>query len=275
MSSDLGNLTMLNRLKLEEKRCPNCDAAHAPDSRECPNCGIIFQKVKSLVAGTSPDRQVIRPQPAAAGRPAAPTMSETILKLSIRAAIATLFLIGLYYLYISHIESRIQAGAFQAQLNDFCTREIGAPHAHPASQDEEPFRTGKVLVVFPRQEVTLVNTSNGAPYTMIQPAQIHPTWFMLSRKVRARDPAQVDTVIRIRNIIGKAGRYGPMMSKVFNTHKIVLDVFDWQDQSYIGTKVFDPGEGSAFMTDEDYDAMVAAVSDPTIAGYIQAMEVRE
>lgn len=90
-----------------------------------------------------------------------------------------------------------------------------------------------------------------------------------------KDPSEVDTLIRVHKKIGKAGRYGKLKTKVFSTNKIVLDVYDWKNQTFIGTKVFDPGQGSTFMTEEDYDAMKESVSDKAIAEYIQSMDIRE
>lgn len=164
---------------------------------------------------------------------------------------------------------------FESQLDILCNTEITKKHEYRVAEGEDPFRIGKVLVVSPAWSVTKYNVNTQEPFTLSEPSKIHPVWFMLSRKIRAKNPDEIGTLIRIRKKLGTTGRYGKMKTKVYSTHKIILDVYDWQNQTYIGTKVFDPGEGSAFMAEEDYDAMVKSVSDKAIADFIQSMETYE
>jgi hypothetical protein len=274
MDADLAHLTMVNRKKTVGEICPKCHAAYQPRVKECPNCGVIFNKVKSSPSGSRADtRAMPRPQPTTGNQKTSFLLKN---KMKLCGALIVLCLIGagVYYPYVTYIESRIQADSFQSRLDEFCTEEISKFHLNHVAEGEDPFRTGRVLVVSERQSVTLMNTANGRPYTMVLEQGIHPAWHKLNRKIRARDPSDVDTLIRVHKIIGKAGLYGKLHTKVFNTHKIVLDVYDWRNRTFIGTKVFDPGQGSAFMTDADYDAMMASVSDEAIADYIQSMGVR-
>jgi len=273
MDADLAQLTMVNRKKTTAEICPKCHAAYQTGAKECPNCGVIFNKAKTSPPASRADTHAIpKPQPSI-GNQETSTLLKNRMKLC--GALIVLCFIGAgYYLYLAFIESRIQADGFQSRLDEFCNEEISEYHLNHVAEGEDPFRTGKVLVVSERQAVTLMNTATGRPHTMVLEQGIHPAWHKLHRKIRAGDPSDVDTLIRVHKIIGKAGRYGKLQTKVFNTHKIVLDVYDWRNRAYIGTKVFDPGEGSAFMTDDDYDAMMASVSDEAIAEYIQSMDVR-
>ena len=273
MDADLVQLTMVNRKKTTDEICPKCHAAYQTGAKECPNCGVIFNKAKSSPPASRADTHAIpKPQPTICNQETSPLLKN---RMKLCGALIVFCLIGAgYYLYLACIESRIQADGFQSRLDEFCNEEISEFHLNHVAEGEDPFRTGRVLVVSERQAVTLMNTATGRPHTMVLEQGIHPVWHKLHRKIRARDPSEVDTLIRVHKIIGKAGLYGKLQTKVFNTHKIVLDVYDWRNRAFIGTKVFDPGEGSAFMTDDDYVAMMASVSDEAIAEYIQSMDVR-
>ncbi len=273
MDADIDNLTMLNKEKLDGKKCPKCNAEYPLNSMECPNCGVVFKKIKAPIARDDVDARDSRP-PLAAGSHLKPR-DNSVKKISILLLVIGIFAFGTYFIYATYIESRIDAGNFQAQLNDFCTIKITESHQDGAQQGEEPFRTGKVLVVAPKWSLTKYNASTGQLYTIEDPAKIHPAWFKLSREIRAKNPDEIDTLIRIRKELGKTGRYGKMETKVYSTHKIILDVYDWRNQTFIGTKVIDPGDDSAFMTDKDYDALVQSASDEAIADYIQSMDIYE
>jgi ribosomal protein L40E len=275
MDVDFENLTVVSRKKADSETCPKCDAEYPAGATECPNCGVLFGKIKSPAPAPPKDDAAVRPPPSVSGNQRICAGSEKRKPPYALLVFIAVFLSGAYYLYATLIESKFQAQDFRNQLDDFCNQEISQLHPDHAADGEDPFRTGKVLIVSPRQEVTLMNTSNGQLRTMVEPQGIHPAWHKLRRSVRAKGPAEVDTLLRVHKIIGKAGRYGKMKTKVFTTHKIVLDVYDWKNQTFIGTKIFDPGEGSAFMAEEDYEVMVKAVSDKTIAEYVQSMGVRQ
>lgn len=288
MDTDLGNLTMVSRQqKANEETCPKCHAAYRPGAKECPQCGVIFTKLKSPPTSPTEDAPADAPAvsaqvrakpmpPAAHGHPMASEPLDKRKKLIGILIFLCVFGGGFYYLYVNFLESRVQAGGFQEeQIIDFCFKEIPDIHPNSVAEGDDPFRTGKVLVVSERQEVTLTSVASGKPHTMVLEEGIHPAWHKLPGKIRAGDPSAVDTLIRVHKVIGKSGRYGNLKTKVYNTHKIVLDVYDWNNQTYIGTKIFDPGEGSEFMTEEDFDAMMESVSDTTIAEYIRSMEIHE
>ncbi len=273
MSADLDNLTMLKKRKLDAEKCPKCYAEFPLNSIECPNCGVVFKKIKPPVAkddGAGRDGRT----------PSAPgsyrnTRENSVKKISIRLLAIGILVFAINFVYTTYIEGYIHAGNFKSQIDKLCTTEITEPHSDRVEQGEELFRTGKILAVAPRWSLTKYNAKTGQPYTMEDPPRIHPAWFKLSRKIRAKNPDDIDTLIRIRKVLGKTGRYGKMETKVFSTHKIILDVYDWRNQTFIGTKVIDPGDGSAFMTEKDYDAMVKSVSDEVIADYMESMDLYE
>jgi ribosomal protein L40E len=275
MDTDIENLTLQNKKKVDKEICSKCHAAYQTGTQECPNCGVIFNKIKSPIPRPPTDSRGIQAPPPAAGNQKIAAQLETRKKLCGLLIFIAIISFGFYFLYVNYLESRIQARGFQSRLTELCSLEISKPHKDHVAEGADPFRIGKVLVVLQRQEVTLMNAATRQLYRMPLPQGIHPAWHRLDRKIRAKDPADVDTLIRVHKIIGKAGRYGKLKTKVFNTHKIVLEVYDWKNQTFIGTKIFDPGEGSTFMTEEDYAAMRKAVSDETIAEYIQSMDVQE
>lgn len=274
MDTDIGRLTMVNKEKAAEEICPKCHATHQPWVKECPNCGVLFNKLKSSTSGTHRDVHPVPTPPPTAGRQRISNELEKRKKLCGILIFLCVLGVGFYCLYVACFESRVQAGGFQAQLDEFCSQEISKRHSDHVAEGEDPFRTGKVLVVSQKQQVTLMSVRTGRPYTMVLPQEIHPAWYKLNRKTRAKNPSDIDTLIRVHKVIGKTRRYGKLKTKIFSAHKIVLDVYDWRNQTFIGTKVFDPGEGSMFMTEEDYDAILESVSDKAIAKYIQSMDIQ-
>lgn len=273
MDADIENLTMLKKEKLDEEKCPKCNAEYPLNSIECPNCGVVFKKIKTPASDGDVDARDSEPPLMTGGHPK--KRDNSVKRIIIWLLVVGIFVFGLNFIYTIYIESRIHAGNFQSQIDEFCTTKIAESHVDRAVQGNEPYRTGKVLVVAPGWSVTKYNATTGQPYTMAEPSKIHPAWFKLSRKIRAKNPDEIDTLIRIQKELRNTGRYGKVETKVFSTHKIILDVYDWRNQTFIGTKVIDPGEGSAFMTEKDYDALVQSVSDEAIADYVQSMDVYE
>ncbi len=256
----------------EEKRCPNCQADYSAGAEECMNCGIIFAKfaarpveTKHAAAGAAPARETPPPtRKKKAGKQPAILFSLLFIVLSG---------LGGGYVYTVYIEARLHANRFADSLELFCETEITDPHDQKVEEDEEPFRTGMVFLVWPERENVLLIGDSGPPVTITEPAKIHPAWRLIDRNIRAASPADVDTLIRVRMDVGKTFRYGRLKSKVVATHTIYLDFYDWPDRTCIGHWVFSPGEGGAFMTDEDYESMAEATSDETIAEFIESLPV--
>ncbi len=273
MGKDDLNLKMQNQGRLERNTCPKCNSIYKPGEVECRNCGIIFEKFNSTISKNSVDaRQLREPAPEKATTADISPSQNFSYYLPLIIVIGVLIL-GSGFVYFKLIESRVDAGKIVPVLTKFCTETIKTNHEDSVSDDEEPFRTGKVLIVSPEQMVTLAVAKTGRPVTVTNPAQIHPAWHKLKRNVRARTPEDVDTLIRIYKYLGKSRRYGKLKTKVYSTHKIILKIYDWKNRTYIGTKIFDPGEGSSFMTEEDYEALSKLTSDETIADYIANMSL--
>ncbi len=296
-NNDLENLTMENIVDenptmentIDEKtKCPNCNFIYSPGEVECRNCGIIFAKFNPLAAtgefqrggGTTPGTPAA---PATPGTPAATAAtapyrrkkakSGKMSSFAISASFIVLLLVCAAYVYFKFIEPRLLVDKFSASLHAYCTAKMDDFHEQAVEEDEEPFRTGKLLIVSPKQRVSLFSEVTGAPLTMHEPEKIHSVWFKIDRKLRASSPADVDTLIRVRKEIGKSFRYGEMKTKVAATHKIFLEFYDWRERTYIGEWTFSPGEGSSFMTEEDFEVMRKATSDETIAEFLQSLEV--
>ncbi len=271
MENDDLNLSMQNRDRLESKSCPNCGTLFKPTDIECPGCGIIFKKLQSRIAANPV--KVINAGEEIQSKPT--KQKESLLNNAAKffplIIIIVILALGSGVIYYKFIEGYIDAGNLKPYITKFCTVDIKDSHENNLSNNDDLFRTGKVLVVSPFQSVTLASMNTGRPVTMTQPAMIHPIWYKLKRSIRAGHPDDIDTLIRVYKKIGKSGRYGKLKTKIYNTHKIILEIYDWRNKKYIGTKVFDPGKGSSFMTDEDFKAMTKLTSNETIAQYIQAL----
>ena len=61
-------------------------------------------------------------------------------------------------------------------------------------------------------------------------------------------------------------------TKVVDNHRLIMDVYNWPDQTYIGNWIFDPGDfkGEVMMEDE-LDEMAEATSNSTVAKFIKSM----
>ncbi len=277
---DLENLNMNDSFEdavedaLEDTmRCPNCNFDSSAGAVECSNCGIIFAKYKARAKKSDPEKGVDADPGRTMGDRRRKAKSGKRPPLFIAIFFAVLFLLGGVYVYFEYIETRLQANAFKQSMELFCNTEINDPHDQKIEEDEEPFRTGKLFVVSPEREVVVLFRETGPPATMTEPARIHPVWYMIDRKIRASSPEEVDTLVRVGMVVGKAHRYGRLKSKIATTHKIHLDFYDWPNRTYIGKWIFSPGEGSAYMTEEDYDMMVKATSDETISEFLESISV--
>ncbi len=173
--------------------------------------------------------------------------------------------------YFRFLEPRLDAKNFTDTLQEFGARELEIPRGVAITAGEIPRRTGKVLVVIPEHTLFMPL----GPETI--PPQIHPTWYKLDRSIRASDPEQVDTLIRISTQLRSARRitrvkFLGLHTKVVKSHILHLDVYDWQNQTYRGRWTLDPGNlKSGHMTDEELDAMIEATSNSTIVNFIESM----
>lgn len=275
---DLQNLTMetpIEDVTDNAPRCPNCDSTYSRGDLECNRCGIVFAKF-NRIAGTGEHAAAARAAPAVHGaRRRTEAKSGKMTAVVFGLVFGVLIAICGAYVYIEYLEARLAADKFDQSLDRFCEDDISDPHEQKFEEDEEPFRTGKLLVVSPERKVTMLIAGTNTTATMTEPAAIHPVWFMLDRKLRAASPGDVDTLIRVTKELGKTHRYGSLKTKIVTTHKIHLDFYDWPNRTYIGNQVFSPGEGSSFMTEEDYEAMANATSNETISEFLESIPVLE
>jgi hypothetical protein len=161
----------------------------------------------------------------------------------ISAATVLAVIAGLsYFAYIQWIEPRLEAANFEDSLAEF-----GAPNFHipnnsgEVPEGEVPYRIGKVLAVIPEHKIYMKREGE----IVIVPAKIHPVWYKLDGETRASDPDEVNTLIRISRDLKGARRYqriGGVESKIVSAHIIHIDVYDWENQTYIGRWTLDPGD---------------------------------
>ncbi len=263
-------LSMQNEGRIDGDSCEKCGARYKQGAIECPNCGVIFKKLTSAMRKKVVDESRVR-------KPAQPDPAVLRINTSFLTLIffVGILLIGSGFIYFKFIESRNDAENFVPYITKYCTVAIKEPSNQSYDNDDELIRAGKVLIVFPERTNTFVAETTGRLVTVNSPAELHSAWYKLKRGIRARTHDEVDTLVRVYKIIGKAGRYGKLKTKIYNTHKVILKVYDWKNRTYIGTKVFDPGDISSFMTEEDFEAMSKLTSDETIVKFIYSMALEE
>ena len=61
-------------------------------------------------------------------------------------------------------------------------------------------------------------------------------------------------------------------TKVVDNHVLILDVYDWVNETYIGSWSFDPGgfKGDT-MTEDELEEMVEATSSSAVSKFIESM----
>ncbi len=173
--------------------------------------------------------------------------------------------------YFRFIEPLLDARKFEDSLKEFGARELEIPRGAAVAAKEIPRRTGKVLVVIPEHTLIMLL----GPETI--PPKIHPAWYRIDRSIRASDPTQVDTLVRISSELRGARRFDKEKflgseTKVVSAHKLHLDVYDWQNQTYMGRWTLDPGNFKPGpMSDEEIDKMIEATSNSTVLKFVNSM----
>ena len=174
--------------------------------------------------------------------------------------------------YFRFIEPLLDARKFEDSLKEFGARELEIPRGVAMTAEEIPRRTGKVLVVIPEHTLMMLL----GPETI--PPRIHPAWYRLDRSIRASDPTEIDTLIRVSKQLRGARVFNKekflgLETKVVSAHILYLDVYDWQNRIYKGRWSLDPGNFKpGGMSDEELDAMIAATSNSTIVKFIDSMQ---
>jgi hypothetical protein len=186
--------------------------------------------------------------------------------------LAVLAALGVF-VFFRFVEPRLDAKSFKPALTEFGARNMELPPSPEAvAKGGIPHRIGKVLVVVPEHTVWM------KPEGEVIPPEIHPTWYRLGRSIRASEPEEVDTLIRISKELRGARLYREVdgvESKVVSAHRVHLDVYDWYGKAYIGRWTFDPGDFKGeTMTRDDLDAMIKATSNSTVKKFIKSMPER-
>jgi hypothetical protein len=172
--------------------------------------------------------------------------------------------------YFWWIEPRSDASNFEDSLAEFGASSFQIPRSDSAvPEGEVPYRIGKVMVVIPEHKIYMKRQGE------IVPPKIHPIWFKLGRGTRASKPDEVNTLIRISRDLKGARRYqriGGVENKIVSAHIVHIDVYDWDNQIYIGRWTLDPGKfKSDIMEEEDLDEMIKATSDDTVLEFVESM----
>lgn len=153
-----------------------------------------------------------------------------------------------------------------------------------------PFRTGKVVVVEPSQNLYYIRgTSYPRPYTQIHPSQrgkitaeldpprLDESWFDLDSSLRAENPEEVDTVILCEHRTEKTGIHISRSAENYRAahadyrKSYLLKVFDRQSGRFIGEILLE-GEGPG---DEGSGTGAHRGEPPDVADVIASMPLGE
>lgn len=273
-------------LEMEQQSRP--PVSRAPETMECPKCGFQQEQGKECVRCGVVIRKFVQETPSHSTRVEAKgdsvkdpaELSKAVrqqgLKNFLKIAIP-LALVGAlsFYVFFWFVEPRLNARNFKDDLAKFGARELTIPLDSAAVPEGQiPYRIGKIFVVEPEHIIWMSREGEKIP------PQIHPSWYRLDRSIRASEPEEVRTLIRIRKKLRGARLYRTDLAKdglltrtkVVDNHVLIMDVFDWVNKTYIGSWSFDPGKfkGDA-MTEDELDEMVEATSPSTISKFIVSM----
>ena len=188
------------------------------------------------------------------------------------ASLAVIIFLISYQVFFRFIEPRLDARKFEDSLKEFGARELSIPTGEAMTVEEIPSHMGKVLVVIPEHTLLMLL----GPETI--PPKIHPAWYSLDRSIRAPDPGEVDTLIRVSKElrgtrVHKKRKFIGSETKVVSAHIVNLDVYDWRSRTYVGRWTLNPGNFKpGNMSDEEIDAMIAATSNSTLLKFIDSMQ---
>ena len=174
--------------------------------------------------------------------------------------------------FFRFIEPHLDARKFKDSLKELGASELDIRREAMVTAEEIPRCTGKVLVVIPEHTLLMLLGSETIP------PRIHPAWYRLDRSVRASDPTEIETLIRVSKQLRGARIFNKekflgLETKVVSAHILHLDVYDWQNQIYKGRWSLDPGNFKpGGMSDKELDAMIAATSNSTVLRFINSMQ---
>ena len=258
----------------ETMECPKC-GFQQEKAEECAHCGIVIAKFVQKTPPHSTQAEG-KGDPAAVAEMLRKTVGQQSRKSFLRVAVPLALVAALcFYVFFRFVEPRLNARNFVDSLIDFGARELAIPvDASAVSEGEIPYRIGKVFVVEPEHTIWISREGEKVP------PKIHPSWYRLNRSIRAFEPEEVRTLIRIRKKLRGARLYMTDMAKdglltrtkVVDNHVLIMDVYDWVNETYIGSWSFDPGgfKGDT-MTEDELEEMVEATSSSTVSKFIESM----
>ena len=258
----------------ETMECPKC-GFQQEKAEECAHCGIVIAKFVQKTPSHSTQVEG-KGDPVVAAEMLRKTVRQQSQKGFLRVAVPLALVATLsFYLFFWFVEPRLNARNFIDVLTDFGARELTIPlDTRAVSEGQIPYRVGKVFVVEPEHTIWISREGEKVP------PKIHPSWYRLNRSIRAFEPEEVRTLIRIRKKLRGARLYMTDIArdglltrtKVVDNHVLILDVYDWVNETYIGSWFFDPGgfKGDT-MTEDELEEMVEATSSSAVSKFIESM----
>lgn len=255
--------------------CPKCGFSQ-PKSETCMECGIVFSKYHpsrnntEIQEPTQPARPENIRRSTIADFPARPKKFPVI-----SAAMVVIACIAGVFIYLKYITPYLSADNFDSALAELGARDMDLPEDEEAVEPGDmPFRIGKLFIVVP-EHTLYINPRRPT----IEPPAIHRTWYQISRSLRADDPGEIDTLIRISKQLRKSLRYqkiGGVAQKVLSIHVINIDVYNWRARTFIGSWSIDPGSNikETLMEDELND-LIEKTSNETIVRFIESMPEKQ
>lgn len=258
----------------ETMKCPKC-GFQQEQGEECGHCGIVIRKFVQKTPSHSTQVEA-KGDPVVAAEKLRKAVRPQSHKSFLRVAIPLALVAALsFYVFFWFVEPRLNARNFKDALTDFGARELTIPlDTEAVSEGQVPYRIGKVFVVEPEHTIWISREGEKVP------PKIHPSWYRLDRSIRASEPEKVRTLIRIHKKLRGARLYMTDIAKdglltrtkVVDNHVLIMDIYDWVNETYIGSWTFDPGDFKGDMMSEDeLDEMAEATSTSTVLKFIESM----
>ncbi len=256
---------------IKKMSCPKCGFSQ-PKSETCIECGIVFAKYHQPRndPGVHDTIQPARPnnvlRNTIADFPARPKKFPIIsVALIVIACIASALI------YLKYISPYLSAGNFKNTLAEFGAKKLDLPEDEEAVEPcDTPYRIGKLFIVIPEHDLFIM-----PKVIKTEPPEIHRTWYQISRSLRADNPGEVDTLLRISKQLRKAIRYqkiGGVSQKVLSIHVVNIDVYNWRARTFIGRWSIDPGnEIKETLMEEELNELIEKTSNETILRFIESM----
>jgi len=167
----------------------------------------------------------------------------------------------------------LSAALDEGNFNNATLHEYGDLGFEGGEDTEDVFRSGKAIVVNPGGKV--IGSGNAL---VDREVKVHAAWHKMRSSARAGSPAEVKTVVLLDVVRGESRTYqveDGLRKKVATENKVVIELYDWPSKSFLGRKVFAPPSfAGEIMTDDQLDAMRAAISPSTVGAYLTSLPVQ-